>query len=87
MQDRMREQFVQDEAAKADLVTVGRHDAEELARSLLAEMTPERRVRFCALAMIEVNGAGVLQALLDARNLITSRAKDLIVEDYGQEAE
>lgn len=87
MQDRMRAQFVQDEAAKADQVKVGRHDAEELARSLLAEMTPERRVRFCTMAMIEASGSGVLQALLDARNLITNRAKDLIVNDYGREAE
>lgn len=83
MQDRMREQFVQDEAAKADQVKAGRHDAEELARSLLAEMTPERRVRFAALVMIEANGAGVLQALLDARNLITNRAKDLIADGCG----
>lgn len=80
MQERVREQFVQDEAAKAR-----RHDAEELARSLLAEMSPERRVRFASMAIIEANGEGVLQALLDARNLITNRAKDLIVDGLGGE--
>lgn len=57
-----------------------RVDIDELARSLLSEMVPERRIRFCALVMIDIESGGddVLQALLDARNVITARAKDLI---------
>lgn len=73
MQERIRNQFIRDEEARAQ-----RHDAEELARSLLAEMAPAQRVRFMAGQMCEARGAGVLQALLDARNVITDRAKDLI---------
>lgn len=77
----------QDQYAKFIKDKARRYDLDELARSLLAEMTPERRVRFAAMVMIEASGTGVLQALLDARNLITNRAKDLIVDDYAQEAE
>lgn len=73
MQDRLRNQFVRDEEARAQ-----RHDAGELARSLLAEMAPVQRVRFMAEQMCEARGEGVLQALLDARNMITDRAKDMI---------
>lgn len=48
MQERIRNQFIRDEEARAQ-----RHDAEELARSLLAEMAPAQRVRFMAGQMCE----------------------------------
>lgn len=45
------------------------------------------RIRAMAGQMVQLQGDGVLQALLDARNLITTRAKDLIADpNFGSDS-
>ena len=54
-------------------------------KSRLAE--PAAQIRAMAGLMVQLRGEGVLQALLDARNLITARAKDLIADpNFGSDS-
>ena len=49
--------------------------------------TAADRIRSMAGQMVQLQGDGVLQALLDARNLITARAKDLIADpNFGSDS-
>lgn len=61
----------------------GRHDAAELARSLLGEMPPAQRAEFLTDELLKING---LEAAATARNRLTDHCFDLIAERYGEDA-
>lgn len=58
-----------------------RHDAGELALSLLAEMPVAERAEFLTAQLAKI---GDLKALTEARNLLTRMLNELIDDQFGR---
>lgn len=76
----MLDQFVRDEEANP-----ARHDAEELARSLLAEMPSVARVRFLTEQLLAVGHPAALDAMIEARNALTMHLGEMISDQMERE--